>query len=115
MLPPMTVWTLSIPKSSMMRACTLAISAGVICGNDARYCLPVRGSIDSGDVAPKGLPSTDGQMTRKNDVLIALPGPMMFSHHPGRGSSRFDAAWLECENDGSTRIVRSPGSVESPC
>lgn len=95
-----------------LQECTM--SAGVICGNDARYGAPVRGSVDSGDVAPNGLPSTHGQMTRKYDVLIALPGPIMFSHQPGRGSSRFDAAWLECENDGSTRIVRSSGSDGSP-
>jgi hypothetical protein len=34
--------------------------------------------MDNGDVVPKGLPSTDAQMTRKFEVLMARPGPTIF-------------------------------------
>lgn len=53
---------------------------------------PVFGSIESGDVVPKGLPSTEGQITRKQDVLMPRLGPSKCCHHPGLGSSRLDAA-----------------------
>ena len=58
------------------------MSATVICGNDMAHGHPVSGLIEPGPVVPRHPPSTLEQMTKYLSVSKALPGPIMFDHHP---------------------------------
>lgn len=53
--------------------------------------------MDAGPVEPKQLPSEFTQTTKSRSVSSALPGPIIGSHQPGRGSAADDAAWAEGE------------------
>lgn len=92
-----------------------ARSVGVSCGNRARYCRPVAGSVAVGLVGEKGEPSTEMQMTRQWRVSIGLPAPTYSCHHPGDGSSALDATWLLWLKDGKMTTVRDGGSAHRPC
>src|SRR5688572_4886831 len=95
-LAPTSVTFFPSPTSSSTSLhCARTISPNVTIGKRVAHRAPLLLSMLLGPVEPKQPPSTLVHTTKYLLVSRALPGPMNFSHHPGFGLRRLEAAWEE--------------------
>ncbi len=86
-LPPTTAAHWWMPRASARRVWLFTQSFTVIIGKSGPQGWPVSGLVEVGPLEPWQPPRLFGQTTKKRLVSMGLPGPMQFSHQPGRLSS----------------------------
>ena len=84
--PPTTACSRLMPRCATSARCTVTKSATSSSGKSSPQGLPVAGLIELGPVVPWQPPSRFAVITNQRSVSIALPGPIMVSHQPGRRS-----------------------------
>src|SRR5215467_10866224 len=107
--PPEMVSIREIPRCSISSFCKRTMSETVTEGNVMAQGQPVSGLIDPGPVVPRQPPSTFEQITKYWSVSKALPGPIIFDHHPPS-----PAACASPENACSTRIALDRSAFKAP-
>jgi len=65
-------------------------------------------------VEPKQLPRELTQITHQRRVSMGRPGPIMYSHQPGEGSSTEEAAWALGESPVKTSTTLSREGASRP-